>query len=717
MRDAYLALDAIIAVGLFALSVTSLLRKGYKYPVNRLFAYLSILVGLWIATNHISNDIYVPNSIALFADYIVFSSSLGVAMLMACMVVKLANARRFEKIVDKVMWPLRFLCLLCFTPLLVNSIEASNDVYNIKFGPLLPLYAAGLAFTIFAIAYGLFHGLKYSKGIKRRQLVVIGIGLAISVPLVLLLSFVIPVITGNFFITEFGITPLIILVISLYYSVVRYGLFDIRRAVMRTVAYALSLFVISAIYYSVAYIVSMLISRGNTSSTVSVSPYNIILALILAFIFQPVRNFFEKISNGIFYKYSYNTDDFFAKLNKTLTITTDLRNLLERTSEEIGNTLKSERVFFFINTFDGHYISAGTQGHKQLPKNDAIQLGECEDANDDVIVSSLLEDNDSVHRLMLRNRIELVLRLRQSNRILGYLCLGYRKTSEYTYRDIRVLSTIADGLAIAIQNALSIQEVKDINEHLQQRINAATKELRTTNEQLQRLDKAKDEFVSMASHQLRTPLTSIKGYLSMILDGDVGHINDQMRQMLNNAFMSSERMVHLINDFLNMSRIQTGRFIIEKTMVDLSKVISQEIGSLQPTAIAHGTKFIYDQPTDFPLVYVDESKIRQVIMNFADNAIFYSKSGTEIDIILEHDKDMISFMVKDHGIGVPESEKAQLFTKFFRASNARTQRPDGTGVGLYLAKRIVDTHKGKIIFESTEGKGSTFGFCIPIKQD
>ncbi len=104
-------------------------------------------------------------------------------------------------------------------------------------------------------------------------------------------------------------------------------------------------------------------------------------------------------------------------------------------------------------------------------------------------------------------------------------------------------------------------------------------------------------------------------------------------------------------------------------------------------------------------------------MNFADNAIYYSKNNTEIDIALKADAKSITFTVKDYGIGVPVGEQANLFTKFYRATNARTQRPDGTGVGLYLAKRIVDAHKGKIVFESIEGKGSTFGFSIPIKQD
>jgi signal transduction histidine kinase len=441
------------------------------------------------------------------------------------------------------------------------------------------------------------------------------------------------------------------------------------------------------------------------------------LALVLAFIFQPIKRFFNKVTNKFFYKDDYNTDDFFARLNKTMTITTDLRDLLERASHEISSTLKSEQAFFFIYTNAEHYVSAGTAKHKQLPKRDAIELGGCKDTHDGLIVAALLDSSDPIHRLMLSHEIEIVLPLRQNGQSLGYLCLGNQKNSGYTIRDMKVLSTIADELVIAIQNALSVQEVKDLNENLQQRIDLATKELRASNAQLQRLDKAKDEFVSMASHQLRTPLTSIKGYISMILDGDVGKVNDNMKQMLDEAFMSSERMVHLINDFLSMSRIQTGRFMIEKTESDLSKVVKQEIDSLQSSAIAHGLRFNYEKPTNFPLVKIDEGKIRQVIMNFADNAIYYSKNNTEIDIALKADAKSITFTVKDYGIGVPVGEQANLFTKFYRATNARTQRPDGTGVGLYLAKRIVDAHKGKIVFESIEGKGSTFGFSIPIKQD
>jgi signal transduction histidine kinase len=258
--------------------------------------------------------------------------------------------------------------------------------------------------------------------------------------------------------------------------------------------------------------------------------------------------------------------------------------------------------------------------------------------------------------------------------------------------------------------------VKELNETLQQRIDEATKELRASNAQLQKLDTAKDEFVSMASHQLRTPLTSVKGYISMVLEEDAGKISDAQRHLLSEAFTSSERMVHLINDFLNVSRLQTGKFMVDRRAIDLAKVTGQEVDSLKTTAHARNLKLSYRKPSHFPVLYIDEGKIRQVIMNFIDNAIYYSSEYSTITISLAAEAGDIVLRVHNDGIGVPESEKAHLFTKFFRAANARKQRPDGTGVGLYLAKKVITAHGGSMVFDSEPNQGTTFGFRLPIKK-
>jgi signal transduction histidine kinase len=171
-------------------------------------------------------------------------------------------------------------------------------------------------------------------------------------------------------------------------------------------------------------------------------------------------------------------------------------------------------------------------------------------------------------------------------------------------------------------------------------------------------------------------------------------------------------MVYLIADLLNVSRLKTGKFIIDAKPVNLAEVIEGEISQLTETAKRKNLKLIYKKPEKFPQLMIDEMKTRQVIMNFADNAIYYTPNGGEIVIELKEDKKSIYFTVKDSGIGVPKKEQQQMFTKFYRATNARKARPDGTGLGLFMAKKVVDAQGGQILFESQEGKGSTFGFCF-----
>jgi len=496
--------------------------------------------------------------------------------------------------------------------------------------------------------------------------------------------------------------------VGIFYVIARHGLFDVRLAVVRTVSYLLALATLAALYYALALAISNLFLRDYTL----VQPAGIGLAIVLAFVFQPVRRFFDHFTNAIFYKDGYNADDFYAKLNKVLTSTTDLRTLLKRASNTITETFKSEQASFFVYMTDGRFVSDGTDGHRKVPYSDAESLR----VYTDIITPDLRGVSRSTHKLLVSHKLGLVMPLIREGNVIGFFCLGDHKTSTYSRRDKRVLRTIADELVIAIQNALSIEEVKVLNATLQQRIDSATKELRASNAQLQRLDEAKDEFISMASHQLRTPLTSIKGYISMLVEGDVGKVSPQQKHLLDEAFLSSERMVRLIGDFLNVSRLQTGKFIIDKHPINLAKVVAQELESLLPNAAARGQKFTYKEPKNFPELNLDESKFRQVIMNFADNAIYYSKDNSTIKVSLSVEGKEVMFTVKDTGIGVPIKEQDQLFGKFFRATNARKQRPDGTGVGLFLAKKVIDAHDGKTIFESKEGKGSTFGFRIPIPK-
>ena len=198
----------------------------------------------------------------------------------------------------------------------------------------------------------------------------------------------------------------------------------------------------------------------------------------------------------------------------------------------------------------------------------------------------------------------------------------------------------------------------------------------------------------------------------MVLDGDAGRISPLQRKLLNQAFISSQRMVFLISDLLNVSRLKTGKFVIEEVPCNLSEVIEGEVSQLVETAKARELELSYDKPAHFPTYMLDEMKLRQVIMNFIDNAIYYTPEGGHIVVGLVEKPKSIELTVTDDGMGVPREEQHHLFGKFFRANNAKRARPDGTGLGLFMAKKVVIAQGGAIIFHSEEGKGSTFGFSF-----
>ncbi len=295
-----------------------------------------------------------------------------------------------------------------------------------------------------------------------------------------------------------------------------------------------------------------------------------------------------------------------------------------------------------------------------------------------------------------------VMKLLARRRLVGILVVGFlNPADQLSASDTQLMDRLCDSIGVALDNKLLFEENQSV-----------LRQLRESNAKLRELDEAKDDFISMASHQLRTPLTSVKGYLSMILEGDVGKITPTQRTMLNQAFFSSQRMVYLIADLLNVSRIKTGKFLIEPSPVDLSAVVEEEIGQLQEIAKTHSLKLKYKKPAKFPELMLDETKTLQVIMNFIDNAIYYTPGGGTITVSLEDKPSVVELRVTDDGIGVPRSEQAHLFTKFYRAGNARKARPYGTGLGLFMAKKVMVAQGGSLIFESKENKGSTFGFVL-----
>ena len=227
------------------------------------------------------------------------------------------------------------------------------------------------------------------------------------------------------------------------------------------------------------------------------------------------------------------------------------------------------------------------------------------------------------------------------------------------------------------------------------------------------VDRMKTEFISLASHQLRTPLSSIKWLVELLLD-DFKGMNEEQIQIIKNVYESNQRMIDLVDGLLNISRIESGRIIIEPKATNLKTLVEKIVGELTPKIIEKELKVNIDVANDVPEISVDPKLISNVYLNFLTNSIKYSINKGQVNVkIYIKDSDVIS-EVKDSGLGIPKKQQARVFEKFFRADNVTRVVTDGSGLGLYLTKLIVEASGGKIGFESEELKGSTFWFSLPI---
>ncbi len=691
------------------------LLRAPRSTINRIFFALTLSVSVWIISNYLVEETSVTLMVNNVSNRLAYLAGFLCLLLVAIFSYSFSRSRN---ITGKAKWYITGLSvvfgMLSLTTLIAGTVYRTEKGLEFTVGPLITVYTAVLLALLAFSIYLLRSAIKRGNVIVKLQAQIIMWGFILSVSLVLLMNLIMPTILGNFDTAKFGPLFTLVFVAIFSYAIIRHRLFDIRLIFARSVGYVMSVLSLSAIYGLIAFsVVNQLIFKEANTPYVQRVVYTI-LAVATAFTFQPLKRFFDKATNKLFYRDAYDSQYVLDKVSGVIVGNVDPRKVQRGALSALSESLSPTYMVFLLVKSDNKLREGELVGQHWHMHDPGSLRNNLASAGKKIVLYDELEE-EKLREVLRVEDISVVAPLVTKDETIGYLILGPKKSGNiYNSQDIGLLNIASNELAVALQNAQRFEEIQAFNITLQEKVTEATREVKKTNRKLVALDEAKDEFISMASHQLRTPLTSIKGYISMMLEGDLGKVSSQQEQALKEAFGSSQRMVYLIADFLNVSRIKTGKFVIEPKEVDLPQVVGEEITQLREMAASRDITLQYEAPGVFPRVQLDDNKIRQVMMNMVDNAIYYTPSGGMVTIQLYVDARDVVFKVVDTGIGVPKREQHKLFTKFFRAGNARKARPDGTGLGLFMAQKIIVEQGGSIIFESTEGKGSTFGFRFPL---
>lgn len=697
-----------------------LIRQNYKNEINISYSLLVFWLMIWtlgIAVFRFTSDhsiMLYSNQMFIISAALIFSSIWHFSLVFPYPEKKITNLKRLLIYLPNIL-----IIIAVFIPgVMIKDIVAQNWGNESILGWGYVYYGIYLAFISLIAFKNLW--LKYRKlvGSMRVQIVYTMVGVFISVIFGATFNLIF-ILLGNYKYIWLGPYASFIMVAIIGYAIVVHRLMDVKLVLRKYSVYLFSLLVILIPAIGIRYLIALYISTISTW-------VDFIILIIAIAVYTPIRNCFYKLANKYFFSSLYDTQEVISELSDQLRSTLSIDNIYE----SIYNTL--DRAFhlqaFGVLSYDQKkkvYNLDYNEGFKvgktkKFPGND--QLHNTFIRRDKPIVleeikeSHLNKRTRNTIQLLSNLKVAVLAPLRIKDKTVGLLALGYKESNEmYNDEDLRVLDIIGAQVAIAIENAILYEETLQFNKKLKLEVKKATEELRQANIELKQLDQAKSDFISIASHQLRTPLTVIKGYVSMMLQGDYGKIPKKRLDILDMVYQSNERLVNLVENLLNISRIESGRLKFRYETLSLDEISDSVVKELESVAKKKGLKLEYEKAAKLPKMEMDREKIRQVVMNLTDNAIKYTKTGY-VHVSVEKEKNLVRFCVNDSGTGIKSDDLPNLFKKFSRGTGSFQIHTEGTGLGLYVAKEMIEAHKGRIWAES-EGldKGAKFCFELPIR--
>lgn len=708
-----------LGVLLNVLFSTIVIVRNYKSATNILFAALSIDIAFWSVANYLAINSSEPLS-ALFWIRLVMCLAVPQAVLFYLLIHTMPS--------HKIILNMKQLLLLAVLTIIAMLTTISPYLFtDLEFINNSPVPTPGPGFLIFLpIAVGsVLLGFitlvkKYIKAesVEKIQFKYIFLGILSMFILILTINLSGTLVFKNTSFVSFSSLYTLPFIISVAYTIIKHRLLDIRLVLARTVTYTLLLILSGFVYLGVLTVITAFFSdflaKPQTAAITTV-----LMAVIISFTFQYVKKLFEKITDKVFYKDKYEPRKVLYNLTYIMASTISLEELTHTLLQQVIKELRINHGMFILME-DGNIYTVAHEGFTHTPELDQNMFEKLARERKMIIFDELSEGD--LKESMRMMELGIVISLNTENKTIGLLALGEKLTGDiYSEADINVLEIFAPEAAVAIENSKSYEEIKRFNITLTDEIDKATKNLQEANTRLKEVDNLKDEFVSLASHELRTPMTAIKSYLWLFLENKDLSLNEKQRTYIERAYQATDRLINLVNDMLNVSRIESGRMNILIKPLNLAKLLGEVVEELRPTTLKQQVNLNLDvEEEKLPDVSGDQNKIREVIINLIGNSLKFTTPGGNISIKLYQENNTLITQIKDTGKGISQEDLSKLFQKFQTVGNNYLTKlnSQGTGLGLYLSKSIIEMHGGKIWAESEgEGKGSTFSFSLNTVSD
>jgi signal transduction histidine kinase len=700
------------------------LVRTIKNRINVMYALLALGIFVWSIGLVFFDNAEDFTSALLWAQvYYIAAGFIAYVFLNFCLAFPYSKIKYTR--VKHIIFVLPFLAtsVIVFTPYHVETIFIQPWGKDVILGWGYALYTVYFILYMGAGFLWLWKKGRESVGIRKLQIRYVLLGTLIATIGAATTNLIYPLL-GNYQHIWLGPIFTLFLVVFIAYAIVQYKLMNIRLVLSRVVQYAFSFSALLVIIQTTLYAFgafgrdllnrrSLLVGSG--------------LSLLVMILHDPFKRFFTKITDNVFFRDQPDYQKLLRDLGLILAEQVSQDGLVHEFSKILYERLKVRHArIYILEEGKEHYnvlnsdsggIASGSpliellKNTREVLVTEELEIAQNEAPNKEAYVEMgrLVEE---LHRF----DIALTRRVMLEGKLTGVIALGPQRSKDAFDRElIDLFGVIAPQMATALSKTKLYDEAQQFAVKLKKEVEKATEDLKVANIHLKQLDQSKSEFLSIAAHQLRTPLTGIKGYISMILEGDFGEVAADQREQLQRVFRSSDRLTRLVDVFLNVSRIETGRLDISKEEVHLEKVLDEVVSDLQVAAERKNIEITVQKPDEaLPVIQLDRDKIHDVMMNLVDNAVKYTSKGW-VNIRLARSKSLITLEVRDSGMGIDPNEIDNLFQKFSRAQAVTRIHTGGSGLGLFIARKIVEAHGGRIWAESDgEGKGSRFTFTLPI---